>query len=214
MLPGRGLYVSMQRGLEPRGASRPPVRSEGLRARSPQPGEGDEDTTLGPRPGSFLHRAVDPAMGLGSICMMPAGGSFEHHEAVRQQSVAGLPQYAPGGGSFLLSSECGLLPRGDGSFYAVPSRGDPRLEAMRAAGAPPPAVQATPLPAAPAPGQMLCTAPSVYVATQGMTAPQRNGMCTPTMPASRMAPMVQRQATMGQIIGAANMAPAFVAVHG
>mmetsp|Transcript_102780 Transcript_102780/g.299784 ORF Transcript_102780/g.299784 Transcript_102780/m.299784 type:complete len:324 (-) Transcript_102780:169-1140(-) len=205
LLPGRGLYVPFQRGLEPRGVSRPPPA---LRARSPAAPEEEEGR---PRNGSFIHRAADTSLALG------VGSSFEHREVTRQGSAA-AGAWGGGGGSFLLGSEpCGLLPGRDGSFYAVPGRGDPRLEAMRAAGTPPPpAAQTTPLPPAPAPGQMLCSAPpSVYVATQQGLAQQRTGMCTPTMPASRVAPMVQRQATAQAVLGCATcFAPAFVAVHG
>uniref|UniRef100_A0A7S1L3F7 Uncharacterized protein n=1 Tax=Alexandrium catenella TaxID=2925 RepID=A0A7S1L3F7_ALECA len=217
-LPGRGLYVAMQRGLEPRGTSRS-SRNMGLRARSPQPVD-DEEACGGSRSGSFLQRHPDASVAVGSTCMAATGGSFEQREAIRPTpSMAGLPPFPSGNGSFLLGAEpCGLLPGRDGSFYAVPNRGDPRLEAMRAAGAPQPPMQ-QPLPQPP-PGQMLCAAPPppVFVASQGVATPQRAGMCTPGVPASRMPPpMVQRQQMMGQMgpfVGPACFTPALLAVHG
>mmetsp|Transcript_96629 Transcript_96629/g.288518 ORF Transcript_96629/g.288518 Transcript_96629/m.288518 type:complete len:337 (+) Transcript_96629:63-1073(+) len=213
-LPGRGLYVPMQRGIGQRGASRPPVR----RTRSPTRGE-EGEAGPGTRSGSLVRCSTDPSPAVvNGACPTPAGGSFEQHEAIRQVSAASFAPWV-GGGSLLLngSETCSLLPGRDGSFYAVQNRGDPRLEAMQAAGAPPPAVAQTPLPAPP-PGQVLCAVPStpMYVtAAQGLPAPQqRNGICTPTLPAARPAPpLVQRQSATGQILGHAGFAPSFVAVH-
>jgi len=232
LLPGRGLYVPMQRGLEARGTSRPPVRSEGAahsaRGTPTTPsafvlpaggGQGDEEAITEP-----WGRDAAPSGRSGIYGGLPAGSSFEQHEALHAwQQVPAAPSSWGSGGSFLLGTEAGFVTgRDSGSFYGVRARGDPRFEALRAAGAPPPlslqaSAAASPPPPAQPPsgtGTLLPAAPAV-----------RGGASTPSFyvradghlaaPAARVPPpLLQRHTTQAVVGPAMCYGPAFIAVNG
>jgi len=129
LLPGRGLYVPMQRGIESRGAS----RSAAQRVRSLDAGS---QRSLGL-----------PAPPVAAAFTLPATGTAEEELVGERpsrplQARPGVPPSCAWGpsGSFLVSEGGGL----GGSFYSVTGRGDARLEAMRVAGAPPPPASGAP----------------------------------------------------------------------
>mmetsp|Transcript_113813 Transcript_113813/g.353594 ORF Transcript_113813/g.353594 Transcript_113813/m.353594 type:complete len:327 (+) Transcript_113813:98-1078(+) len=209
-LPGRGLYVPMQRGLGPRGTSRPLAQGPPMAAASYEASPEDAlDQLLEAHarllPGNVARVLLLRKLALGEYevdnCRVSITMQGTEAVVVHMQGVAGEDDscaeplmsflYRAADAAFTRSVLCGN--GAGGSFEG--------REAMRIAGTPSP-MQGKPLPSVQAPKPLL------------MGAPPRNGMSTPTMPAARISPppgVLPRQAKGSPTLVCG---PAFITVNG